>query len=110
MRASCCSAARRWTDRATSGGTSSPRARSASSRPKPTGSLPASIPSPATTRSSFPCRSDGALGASPALAQCPQVRKLLLHAPDIPPRVLLEAAETFAQVEHGVLVAAFGAA
>ncbi len=33
-----CSAARRWTARGTSGGTSSPRARSASSRPRPTGS------------------------------------------------------------------------
>src|SRR4029453_4082496 len=96
--------------RATSGATSSPHARSASSRPRPTGSSPASTPCPATIRSSFPCRSEDAFGASPALAQCPQIRKLLLHASDIAPGILLEAAETLAQIEHGVLVAAFGAA
>ena len=47
---SCCSAARRWTARATSGGTSSPRARSASSRPRPTGSSAGSTACPATNR------------------------------------------------------------
>src|SRR5438132_8932827 len=44
---------------ATSGGISSPRARSASSRPRPTGSSRASIPCRATTKSSSRCRSDG---------------------------------------------------
>src|SRR5262245_3134128 len=47
---------------------------------------------------------------SPALAQRPQGRKLLLTAAEIPPRILLEAAEALAQIEHGILVAAFGAA
>src|SRR6266436_4157590 len=120
MRGSCCWAARAWTARATSGGTSSRRARSASSRPRRIGSSPASTPCAVTTRSSSRCRSDGApaIGKTPVplipfadlpISQRPQIRQLLLHASDLLPWVLLQAAKALAQIEQRVLVAAFGA-
>src|SRR5215475_10160405 len=124
MRGSCSSAARPWTGHATSGGTSSRRARSASSRPRRTGSSPASTPCRATTKSSSRCRSDGVDHQEPAsdredtsalipsadlpISRRPQARKLLLHASDLLPRVLLQAAEALAQIEQRILVAAFG--
>src|SRR5262249_43655546 len=127
MRGSYSSAARPWTGHATSGGTSSRHARSASSRPKRTGNSLASTPFRVTTRSSSPCRSDGGRSSGarnqesatcspdqlpPDLptSQRPQVRELLLHPPDLLPRVLLQAAEALAQIEQRVLVAALGAA
>src|SRR5246127_2382420 len=124
MRDSCCWAARAWTGLATSGGTSSRRARSASSRPRRIGSSPASTPCRATTRSSSRCRSDGvdqqapAIGKTPVplipsadlpISQRPQIRQLLLHASDLLPWVLLQATEALAQIEQRVLVAALGA-
>ena len=56
-RISSWSAAPPWTGRATSGGTSCLRARSASKRPRPTGRPAALMSSPATPPSSFRCRS-----------------------------------------------------
>ena len=50
------SAALPWTGRATSGGISSPRARSGSKPPRPTGKPAASISCRATRRNSFRCR------------------------------------------------------
>ena len=66
-RASCCSAASPWTGRVTSGGTSCPAPRLASSRPRPTGRPGASRPYPMTPSSSR-CRSEvehGGRGISP---------------------------------------------
>jgi hypothetical protein len=51
--ASCCSAALLWVGHVTSGGTSCPRGRSGSSKPKKNGLAGASTPSRVTRRSSF---------------------------------------------------------
>src|SRR5438105_2351001 len=116
MPASSSSAAPQWTGRATSGGTSCPRARSASKRPRPTGRPAASTSSRATRLNSSRCRSDAAGAAvcggraSAALAQRLQVRQLLFDAPNVLPRVLLEAAEALHEIEDRVLVAAGGTA
>jgi hypothetical protein len=58
MHGSCSSAVRPWTGHATSGGTSSPHARRALSRPKRTGTSLTSTACWVRTRSSSHCRSD----------------------------------------------------
>src|SRR6476619_5316925 len=96
--------------RATSGGTSSPRARNASSRPRPTGSSHASTPCPGTTRSLFHCRRNDCRRTGSRLPQRPEIRQLLFDAPDFLPWVLLQAAQPVGQIVHGVLVSALALA
>src|SRR5438132_11630073 len=109
---------------ATSGGISSPPARSASSRPRPIGSLPASTPCLAMIRNSSRCRSDTAPSGLPPVvlraddddgevsprAQLAQVRQPLPDALHVLPRISLEALEALAHVQHRVLVGGFGTA